>query len=147
MLYEALERFCIRAGLEFLIVKGRSSGICPRCGAQGHFLTAPNGRKAGRAGAWFSCPECGYNADRDYAAALVIGLLSSGGDSQERLAAYKAAELPRSRSRGEKGAARIASAADRFGSILVKNLPAVAGFTMERYASFCALYTSSFLSG
>ena len=56
-------------------------------------------------------------------------LLSSGGGSQERLAAYTAAEFPRSRSRGERGAARIASAADRFGTILVKNLPAAAGDT------------------
>ncbi len=56
-------------------------------------------------------------------------LLSSGGGSQERLAAYTAAEFPRSRSREERGAARIASAADRFGTILVKNLPAAAGDT------------------
>ncbi len=127
VLYDALERFCTRAGLEFLIVKGRSSGVCPRCGAQGHFLTAPNGRRAGRAGAWFSCPECGYNADRDYAAALVIGLLSSGGGSLERLPAYKAEELPRSRSRGKGGSPELASAAGRLKTIIMRNLPAVAG--------------------
>ncbi len=127
VLYSALERLCTKAGLEFIIVRGRSSGICPRCGAQGHFLTAPNGRRAGSHGAWFSCPECGYSADRDYAAALVIGLLSSREGSLEKLAAYKAARLPRSRSRGKKSTARITGAANRFGTIAVKNLPAVAG--------------------
>ncbi len=132
LIYVPMEAVLFRCEGQFMAWKKRGRSRLTlstwfRCGARGHFLTAPNGRKAGRAGAWFSCPSCGYNADRDYAAALVIGLLSSGGGSLERLAAYTAAEFPRSRSRRKRGAARIASAASRFGTITVKNLPAAAG--------------------
>lgn len=59
-----------------------TSHRCPRCGAEGqpvrdHPPNFESRRKPGRRPrrcSWFCCRECGFNGDRDYAAALNIGI-------------------------------------------------------------------------
>ena len=51
-----------------------SSHECPRCGAVGVTCKSPEHRnQVTPYGHWFFCPNCGYNADRDYVASLNIG--------------------------------------------------------------------------
>lgn len=48
---------------------GYSSQFCPKCGGRGHHVLAPDRLKEEqKSGSWFYCPNCGYNADRDYVA-------------------------------------------------------------------------------
>lgn len=89
----------LRKGIRVETVKAFStSQICPRCNARGEHVKAPDrlDEKSGRYG-FFYCPDCGYTADRDYAAALNIGrrFLLDGNGRSSRLddaepAAYKA---------------------------------------------------------
>lgn len=51
-----------------------SSHECPRCGAVGVTCKSPEHRnEVTPYGHWFFCPNCGYNADRDYVASLNVG--------------------------------------------------------------------------
>lgn len=52
-----------------------SSHECPRCGEAGITCKSPEHRQPISYGHWFCClnPACGFNADRDYVAALNIG--------------------------------------------------------------------------
>ena len=64
-----------------------SSHECPRCGAIGVTCKSPEHRnEVSPYGHWFFCPNCGYNADRDYVANLNIGrrALTEGYPSDEK---------------------------------------------------------------
>jgi hypothetical protein len=52
-----------------------SSHECPRCGGPGVTCKSPEHHPCTPCGHWFCClnPACGFNADRDYVAALNIG--------------------------------------------------------------------------
>lgn len=45
-----------------------TSQYCPRCGAKGYHVKAPNSSEPVKSGSWFVCPSCHFNADRDYVA-------------------------------------------------------------------------------
>lgn len=48
---------------------GGSSQYCPRCGTKGyHRKSACSKSEREPYGGWFVCPDCGFNADRDYVA-------------------------------------------------------------------------------
>ena len=50
-----------------------TSQYCPRCGAKGHHIKSPQQKEEiVPEGGWFLCPQCGFNADRDYIGCLNI---------------------------------------------------------------------------
>ena len=57
-----------------LISPEYTSQVCPRCGSEGKRTESPEHSEEISSGVWFNCLniECGYNADRDYIAALNI---------------------------------------------------------------------------
>jgi transposase len=57
-----------------LISPEYTSQVCPRCGSKGKRTKSPEHHDELDTGVWFNCinKECGYNADRDYIAALNI---------------------------------------------------------------------------
>jgi transposase len=64
-------------GLRTITVPPRgTSHECPRCGKRGITTRSPEHNNSIQWGPWFKCldPECGYNADRDYIAAVNIAL-------------------------------------------------------------------------
>lgn len=50
-----------------------TSRYCPRCGSRGETVRAPNDHEELRHGGHFHCPDCGYEADRDYVGAVNVG--------------------------------------------------------------------------
>jgi transposase len=53
-----------------------TSHTCPRCGQPANTYRSPSDRSTVEdGGRWLWCGECGYNADRDYAASLNIARL------------------------------------------------------------------------
>lgn len=114
-----------RVGIKVKLVWPRgTSHRCPRCGAEhqpvvdhpphfeprrkpgsyGRTMTKPGTKHRPRRSSWFCCGKCGYNADRDYAAALNIGL------------EYYAEEEARAQAREEKKASgrKLAQAAKAY---------------------------------
>lgn len=61
------------AGIRVLAVPpGGTSRVCPRCLSGGRHVVSPGERVEKGSGSWFVCPECGWQADRDYAGSLNI---------------------------------------------------------------------------
>jgi IS605 OrfB family transposase len=71
--YEVLLYKARRIGLKVKRVSARwTSSYCPRCGAKGQKVTDPLNQFKSKKGRFFSCPACGYMADRDYVGAVNI---------------------------------------------------------------------------
>ena len=68
---------CALAGVRLRTVPPKdTSHTCPRCGQAAPTYRSPSDRsKVVKEGRWLWCEECGYNADRDYAASLNIARL------------------------------------------------------------------------
>jgi putative transposase len=70
---------CHLLGLRFRVERPRgTSHTCPRCGKPAGTYRSPTQRgEAVKWGRWLCCsdPDCGYQADRDYAASLNIARL------------------------------------------------------------------------
>jgi transposase len=113
-------------GKHFVTVWPRgTSHECPHCGERGITCKSPEDRVSIRWGAWFVCKACGYNADRDYIAAVNIG----------RRAVWKEQEVIRPASYiGACGAALLfpSQAADRFVRKLVTTLKGLSQVTHIR---------------
>jgi transposase len=120
-------------GKRFMTVWPRgTSHECPRCGERGITCKSPEDRASIRWGAWFVCKSCGYNADRDYIAAVNIG----------RRAVWKEQEVIRPASYiGVCGAALLfpSQAADRFVRKLITTLKGLSQVTHVRpnYVLLC----------
>lgn len=120
-------------GKRFVTVWPRgTSHECPRCGERGITCKSPDDRASIRWGAWFICKSCGYNADRDYIAAVNIG----------RRAVWKQQEVIRPASYiGVCGAALLfpSQAADRFVRKLITTLKGLSQVTHLRpqYVLLC----------
>jgi len=67
-----LEYKCREAGIQLVTVNPwGTSSYCPRCGAKGKKVKAPNQiTEEVKGGRYFHCLQCGFTADRDYVGAL-----------------------------------------------------------------------------
>jgi transposase len=76
-IWRLLKYKCLLAGVRFRAVPLHdTSHTCPRCGKAAPTYRTPTERsKVVKEGRWLWCGECGYNADRDYAASLNIARL------------------------------------------------------------------------
>jgi predicted RNA-binding Zn-ribbon protein involved in translation (DUF1610 family) len=76
-IWRHLKYKCLLAGVRFRTVPPKdTSHTCPRCGTAAPTYRSPSDRsKVVKEGRWLWCGECGYNADRDYAASLNIARL------------------------------------------------------------------------
>ena len=70
---EILTYKCSQNNLTILLVNPwGTSSFCPRCGKKGKKVRSPNDLRETSIGRIFFCLSCGFNADRDYIAALNI---------------------------------------------------------------------------
>jgi hypothetical protein len=76
-IWRLLKYKCLLAGVRLRTVPPQdTSHTCPRCGQVAPTYRSPTERsKVVKEGRWLWCGECGYNADRDYAASLNIARL------------------------------------------------------------------------
>jgi putative transposase len=76
-IWRHLKYKCLLAGMRVCTVPPKdTSHTCPRCGQPANTYRSPTHRsEVVDAGRWLWCGECGYNADRDYAASLNIARL------------------------------------------------------------------------
>jgi predicted RNA-binding Zn-ribbon protein involved in translation (DUF1610 family) len=76
-IWRLLKYKCALAGVRLRTVPPQhTSHTCPRCGKAAPTYRSPTERnKVEDGGRWLWCGECGYNADRDYAASLNIARL------------------------------------------------------------------------
>jgi len=76
-IWRLLRYKCRLAGLRFHTVAPRdTSHTCPRCGHSAQTYRTPDQRdEADPWGRWLYCANCGYSADRDYAASVNIARL------------------------------------------------------------------------
>ncbi|MDA8333468.1 MAG: transposase [Peptococcaceae bacterium] len=125
VIIEKLKYKARRVGIKVKLIWPRgTSHRCPRCGAEsqpvvnrpphselrrkpgsyGRTADKPGTKHRPRRYSWFHCQACGYNADRDYAAALNIGI------------EYYAEEQARAQAREEKKASgrKLAQAAKAY---------------------------------
>lgn len=67
---EKLEYKCLLNGLTLIRLNpAYTSQFCPKCGCKGHHVKAPDRlNEICKGGAWFVCPSCTFNGDRDYVA-------------------------------------------------------------------------------
>jgi hypothetical protein len=76
-IWRLLKYKCFLAGMRLRTVPSQhTSHTCPRCGQPANTYRSPADRsKVKDWGRWLWCRECGYSADRDYAASLNIARL------------------------------------------------------------------------
>jgi putative transposase len=98
-IYDKVQYKATLLGLTFHkpIPPAYTSSFCPRCGEKGHHVVAPNNPKKKKSGSWFVCPQCKFNADRDYVACCNLARKVLYGNSLVNLSKaviYKKSAIP-----------------------------------------------------